>query len=168
MSAGGVLVYRIRRCPVRIRRGRGRLHLTGRTGVLCLRLGHDRAILQLTRLRGGILTYRATTAVLITTTAAVLRGLIAGRLAVLACLAHLPARGVIARLTVSTVKIVLIAGRRILVRALAYDGGRAGTGANAGTGGSGGRVLIADSRRGTVLIRLIGNIDGLIREIRLR
>lgn len=181
-AGGGVLIHRVRWCPIRIR---GACHgdrlAAARTAVLCLRLGHDAAaVLRLTGLRdrvlatrtgrrrtGGVLIYRATASVLITTTAAILRGLIAGRLAVLACIS-LSSRSVIARLTVSAVEIALTAGLRILIRALAHNAARTAV-ASGSAGGSGARVLIA-RRRGAVLTRLIGNVDGLgllIRVVRL-
>lgn len=178
VSAGGVLIHRVGWCPIRIRGACGDC-LTACTAVLCLRLGHDAAVLRLTGLRdrvlasrtgrrrnGGVLIYRATASVLITTAAAVLRGLIAGRLVVLACIS-LSSRSVIARLTVSTVEIALTAGLRVLIRALAHDAARTAT--SGAANGSGACVLII-RRGGNVLTRLIGNVDGLgllIRVVRL-
>lgn len=104
---------------------------------------------------------------MITTTAAVRRGLIAGRLVVLAC-TSLSSRSIIARLTVSAVEIALVAGLRILIRTLAHD--VAGASASGAASGSGACVLVT-RRHGTVLTRLIGNVDGLgllIRKVRLR
>lgn len=167
MPAGRVLIHRVRRRPVRIRGDRGN-RLAARSSAV-LRLGHDTGVLGLTaglhdrrrvlasrsgRWRhGGVLIYRATASVLITTAAsAVLRALIAGRLAVLACIS-LSSR-VIARLTAVAVEVALLTGTllRILIRTLTDDVARPA--ATAGTGGTGARVLIT-RRRGAVLTRRI-------------
>lgn len=176
VSTGGVLIHRVGWCPIRIRSACCGNCWTACTAVLCLRLRHNAGVLRLTGLRdrvlacrsrrrrtGGILIYRATASVLITTTATILRGLIAGRLVVLACIS-LSSRSVIARLTVRTVEIALIAGLRILIRALAHV---ARTAVSDAACGSGACVLII-RRRSTVLTRLIINGLGLlIRMIRL-